>query len=117
MARSWTRDLPPVPPAIYMSDIECCPEVARANGHDLLVVTLSDNYLYPMDIARSSLKWCTMNNRKDFTLRSVERTRSYRCILSSDLIVKGIEKMTPSKWKVAINRMKRWKNCYLDTIS
>ncbi|XP_075030654.1 uncharacterized protein C21orf140 homolog [Calonectris borealis] len=109
--------LPPVPPAIYMSSIECCPEVARANGHELLVVPSSYNYLYPMDVAWSSLKWFIINNRKDFALRSIERTHSYRRILFSDLIVEGIEKMTPNKWKVAINRVKRWENYYLDILS
>ncbi|XP_076184984.1 uncharacterized protein C21orf140 homolog [Aptenodytes patagonicus] len=98
-----TGTLPPVQPTIYMSGIECCPEVARANGHKLLVVPSSYNYLYPMDVARSSLKWFIINNRKNFALRSIERTHSYRCILFSDLIVKGTEKMTPNKWKVAIN--------------
>ncbi|KFZ50418.1 Uncharacterized protein ENSP00000386791 [Antrostomus carolinensis] len=112
-----TGTLPPVSPVIYMSGIECCPEVARANGHELLVVPSSYNYLYPMDVAWSSLKWFIINNRKDFALRSVERTHSYRCILFSDLIDKGIEKMTPNKWKIVINRVKRWENYYLDKLS
>ncbi|KFP89440.1 PREDICTED: uncharacterized protein C21orf140 homolog [Apaloderma vittatum] len=112
-----TGTLLPVPSAIYMSSTECCPEVARANGHELLVVPSSYNYLCPMDVAWSSLKWFITNNRKDFTLRSIERTQSYRCILFSDLIVKGIENMTPNKWKVAINRVKRWENYYLNTLS
>ncbi|KAM6100042.1 uncharacterized protein C21orf140 homolog [Theristicus caerulescens] len=112
-----TGTLPPVPPAICVSGIECCPEVARANGHELLVVPSSYNYLYPMDVAWSSLKWFIINNRKDFALRSIERTHSYRCILFNDLIVKGIEKMTPNKWKIVIDRVKRWENYYLDTLS
>ncbi|KFV91755.1 Uncharacterized protein ENSP00000386791, partial [Eurypyga helias] len=107
--------LPPAPPAICMSSTECCPDVARANGHELLVVPSSYNSLYPMDVAWSSLKWFIINNRKDFALRSIERTHSYRCIFFSDLIVQGIEKMTPNKWKVVINRVKRWENYYLDT--
>ncbi|KFP03052.1 protein FAM243A [Calypte anna] len=109
--------LPPVPPVISMSGIKCCPEVARANGHELLVVPSSYSYLYPMDVAWSSLKWFIINNRQDFALRSIERTHSYRCILFSDLIVKGIETMTPNKWKAVINRVKRWENYYLDTLS
>ncbi|XP_074014647.1 uncharacterized protein C21orf140 homolog [Numenius arquata] len=112
-----TGTLTPVPPAIHTSSIECCPKVARANGHELLVVPSSYNYLYPMDVAWSSLKWFIINNRKDFALRSIEKTHSYRCILFSDLIVKGIEKMTPNKWKVVTNRVKRWENYYLDTLS
>ncbi|KAM6438395.1 uncharacterized protein C21orf140 homolog [Rhynochetos jubatus] len=115
--KSETGILPPVPSVICMSSTECCPEVARANGHELLVVPSSYNYLYPMDVAWSSLKWFIINNRKDSALRSTERTHSYRCILFSDLIVKGIEKMTPNKWKAAINRVKRWENYYLDTLS
>ncbi|KAM6144840.1 Uncharacterized protein ENSP00000386791 [Phoenicopterus ruber ruber] len=107
----------PVPPAIDMSSTECCPEVARANGHELLVVPSSYNYLYPVDVAWSSLKWFIINNRKDFALRSLERTHSYKCILFSDLIVKGIENMTPNKWRVVTNRVKRWENYYLDTLS
>ncbi|KAM6140993.1 uncharacterized protein C21orf140 homolog [Pterocles gutturalis] len=112
-----TGNLPPVPPVIYMSSIECCPEVARANGHELLAVPSSYNYLYPMDVAWSSLKWFIINNRKDFSLKSIERTHSYRYILFYDLIDKGIEKMTANKWKVVINRVKRWENYYLDTLS
>nr|XP_009923822.1 PREDICTED: LOW QUALITY PROTEIN: uncharacterized protein C21orf140-like [Haliaeetus albicilla] len=113
-----TGTLLPVPPVIYMSSTECCPEVARANGHEFLVVPSSYKYLYPMDVSWSSLKWfLIINNRKDFALRSIERTHSYRCILFSDMIVKGIEKMTPNRWKVAINRVKRWENYYLDTVS
>ncbi|XP_015737522.1 protein FAM243A [Coturnix japonica] len=106
-----------VPPVTYMSSIKCCPETARANGHELLSVPPSYTYLYPMDVAWSSLKWFIINNRKDFALRSVDYTHSYRCILFSDLIIKGIEKMTPNKWKIVINRVKKWENYYLDSLS
>ncbi|OXB72538.1 UNVERIFIED_CONTAM: hypothetical protein H355_003896 [Colinus virginianus] len=109
--------LPSVSPVIYMSSIKCCPETARANGHELLVVPPSYNYLYPMDVAWSSLKWFIINNRKDFALRSVENTHAYRCILLNDLIIKGIEKMTPKKWKIAINKVKKWEDYYLDSFS
>lgn len=112
-----TRLLPSVPPVIYMSSIQCCPETARANGHELLAVPPFYTYLYPMDVAWSSLKWFIINNRKDFALRSVENTHSYRCILFNDLIIKGIEKMTPNKWKIAINKVKKWENYYLDSFS
>ncbi|KAM9246617.1 LOW QUALITY PROTEIN: uncharacterized protein C21orf140 homolog [Leptosomus discolor] len=111
-----TRTLLPVPPAIYMPSTECCPETARANGHELLVVPLSYSYLCPMDVTWSCLKRFIINNRKEFALRSTEKTHSYR-ILFSDLVVKGIEKVTPDKWKVAINRVKRWENYDLDTRS
>ncbi|XP_054247325.1 uncharacterized protein C21orf140 homolog [Indicator indicator] len=109
--------LPPATPAICMSSVESCREAARANGHELLVVPSSYNYLYPMAVAWSSLKWFIINNRKDFALRSIGNNSSYRCILFGDLIVKGIEKMTPNKWKVVINRVKKWENYYLDTLS
>ncbi|KAM9565379.1 uncharacterized protein C21orf140 homolog [Guaruba guarouba] len=112
-----TETLPPVLPAICIASIKCCPQVARANGHELLVVPSSYNYLYPMDFAWSSLKRFIINNRNNFSLKSIERTHSYRCILLSDLIVKGLENMTPNKWKSAFNRVKRWENYYLGTLS
>ncbi|KAM6290439.1 LOW QUALITY PROTEIN: uncharacterized protein C21orf140 homolog [Porphyrio hochstetteri] len=103
-----------VPPVIYMSGIECCPEVARADGQKLLVPS-SHSYLYPMDISWSSSEWFLISNR-DFALRSIERTH-FRCLFFSDLIGKGPEQMIPNKWKIAIKRVKRWENCYLDTLS
>jgi len=112
-----TGTLLPAPPATYTSSTECCPKVARANGHELLVVPSSYNYLCPMDVAWSCLKWFMINNRQDFALRSIERTHSYRCILFSDLIVEGIVKMTPDTWKIVINRVKRWENHYFATLS
>lgn len=107
----------PALPAIHIASIKCCPEVARANGHELLVVPSSYNYLYPMDVAWSSLKWFIINNRNKFSLRSIERTHSYKCVLLSDLIVKGLENMTPSKWNAVLNRVKRWENYYLGTLA
>ncbi|XP_065596828.1 uncharacterized protein C21orf140 homolog [Cyrtonyx montezumae] len=109
--------LPSVQPVIYKCSIKCCPETARANGHELLVVPPSYNYLYPMDVAWSSLKWFIINNRKDFALGSVENTHSYRCIVLNEMIIKGIEKMTPIKWKIVINKVKKWENYYLDLFS
>ncbi|XP_006025776.1 uncharacterized protein C21orf140 homolog [Alligator sinensis] len=106
-----------VPSVIYISSTDCCPEIAKANGHELLFVPSPYNYLHPMDAAWSSLKWFIINNRKEFSLRSIERTYTYRCILFSDLIMKGIEKMTPSKWKIATSKVRRWENYYLDTFS
>ncbi|KAM6314295.1 uncharacterized protein C21orf140 homolog [Podargus strigoides] len=107
----------PIPPVICMSGIECCPEVARANGHELLVMPSSYNYLWPMHAAWFSLKWHIIKNRKEFVQGSVERTHSYRCILFNDLIAAGIENMNQKKWKAVISRVKRWENYYLDTLS
>lgn len=97
--------------------MNCCPETAEATGHKLLTVPFSYNYLHPMDVAWSSLKWFIINNRKEFSLASLERTYSYQCILFSDLIAKGIERMTPNKWKVAVSKARRWENYYLDKYS
>ncbi|XP_042315245.1 protein FAM243A [Sceloporus undulatus] len=97
--------------------IKCCPEIAKATGHELLSVSFPYNYLHPMEAAWSSLKWFIINNRKEFSLTSLERTYSYQCILFSDLIGKGIEKMSPIKWKVAISKVRRWENYYLDRFS
>ncbi|XP_044297457.1 protein FAM243A [Varanus komodoensis] len=97
--------------------INCCPETAKATGHELLSVPFPYSYLHPMDAAWSSLKWFIINNRKEFSLISLERTYSYQCILFSDLIGKGIEKMNPNKWKVAVSKVRRWENYYLDKFS
>uniref|UniRef100_A0A8C8S162 Uncharacterized protein n=1 Tax=Pelusios castaneus TaxID=367368 RepID=A0A8C8S162_9SAUR len=112
-----TLTQPLVPSLIYMSSTACCPQIAKANGHELLSVPFPYNYLHPMDVAWSSLKWFIINNRKEFCLRSSERTYSYRCILFSDLVEKGLERMTPSKWKMVTNKVRRWENYYLDTLS
>ncbi|XP_068251748.1 uncharacterized protein C21orf140 homolog [Nyctibius grandis] len=107
-----------VAPAIHASGvIECCPEVARVNGHELLVVPSSYNYLYPMDVAWCSFKWFIINNRKDFARRYVEGTHFYSRIFVADLIVEGLLNMTPNKWKLLTNRVQRWENYYLDTLS
>ncbi|XP_053167834.1 uncharacterized protein C21orf140 homolog [Hemicordylus capensis] len=102
---------------LLLSSIKCCPEIAKATGHELLSVPFPYNYLHPMDAAWSSLKWFIINNRKDFSLKSLERTYSYQCILFSDLIGKGVEKFTPNKWKVAVSKVRRWENYYLDKFS
>uniref|UniRef100_A0A8D0EFB6 Chromosome 21 open reading frame 140 n=1 Tax=Salvator merianae TaxID=96440 RepID=A0A8D0EFB6_SALMN len=104
-------------PAPYLLSIKCCPKIATAAGHELLSVPFSYHYLHPMDAAWSSLKWFIINNRKEFSLTSLERTYSYQCILFSDLIGKGIEKMSPNKWKLAVSKVKRWENYYLDRFS
>lgn len=92
-----------------------------------LLEPMARSFLLCLHLTSISILWMSpgllwnglliINNRKDFALRSIERTHSYRCILFSDMIVKGIEKMTPNKWKVAINRVKRWENYCLDTLS
>ncbi|KAJ7320552.1 hypothetical protein JRQ81_020063 [Phrynocephalus forsythii] len=97
--------------------LNCCPRTAEATGHQLLTVPFSYNYLHPMDAAWSSLKWFIINNRKEFSLASLERTYSYQCILFSDLIAKGIERVTPNKWKVIVSKTRRWENYYLDKFS
>ncbi|XP_062983643.1 uncharacterized protein C21orf140 homolog [Elgaria multicarinata webbii] len=104
-------------PLPYLRTIKCCPEIAKTTGHELLSVPFPYNYLDPMDAAWSSLKWFIINNRKEFSLTSLERTYSYQCILFSDLIGKGIEKMNPIKWKVAVSKVRRWENYYLDKFS
>lgn len=101
----------------YLLNIKHCPEIARATGHELLSVPFDYNYLHPMDAVWSSLKWFIINNRKDFSLTSLEKTYSYQCILFGDLIGKGIEKTSPTKWKVAVNKVRRWENYYLDKFS
>ncbi|XP_015278925.1 PREDICTED: uncharacterized protein C21orf140 homolog [Gekko japonicus] len=102
---------------LYLSSIKCCLEVAKATGHELLSVPFPYNYLHPMDTAWSSLKWFVISNRKDYSLKSIQTTYSYQCILFSDLIGKGIEKMSPSKWKAAVSKVRRWENYYLDKFS
>ncbi|XP_060622892.2 uncharacterized protein C21orf140 homolog [Anolis sagrei] len=108
---------PPLPPLPGLLSIKCCPEIANATGHEVLSVPFPFSYLHPMEAAWSSLKWFIINNRKEFSLTSLERSYSYQCILFSDLIGKGIEKMSPNKWKVAINKVRRWENYYLDKFS
>ncbi|XP_034971698.2 uncharacterized protein C21orf140 homolog [Zootoca vivipara] len=108
---------PQFTPLPFFSSIKCCPEVAKATGHELLPVPFPYNHLHPMDAAWSSLKWFIINNRKEFSLMTLEKTYSYQCILFSDLLGKGIEKMSPNKWKIAVNKVRRWENYYLDKFS
>ncbi|XP_043847319.1 protein FAM243A [Dromiciops gliroides] len=102
---------------INLTSISCCPEVAKASGHELLPLPSPYNYLNPLDSAWSSLKWFIINNRKEFCLRSIDNVYSYQYILFSDLVGKGIERMTPSKWKTVINKVQRWENYYLGKCS
>ncbi|XP_044522805.1 protein FAM243A [Gracilinanus agilis] len=98
---------------INLTSISCCPEVAKASGHELLPLPTPYNYLNPLDSAWSSLKWFIINNRKEFCLRSIDSVYSYQYILFSDMIGKGIDRMTPNKWKMLINKVRRWENYYL----
>ncbi|XP_030058389.1 uncharacterized protein C21orf140 homolog [Microcaecilia unicolor] len=94
-----------------------CLQVAKNHGHEVLSLPFYYSYLHPMDTVWSSLKWFIVNHRKQFSLLSLEKTYSYQCIYCSDMIAKGIERITPSKWKALTNRLWRWENHYLDRFS
>ncbi|XP_075449410.1 uncharacterized protein C21orf140 homolog [Ascaphus truei] len=100
-----------------LQNVVACPEVAKNHGHELLFLPSSYSYLHPLDTAWSSLKWFIMNNRKEFSLISHQNPHTYQCIFLSDLIGKGMESVTPSKWKVLINKVRRWENHYLHKCS
>ncbi|KAF5927518.1 hypothetical protein HPG69_016157 [Diceros bicornis minor] len=100
-----------------LTSIVCCPEVAKSCGHELLSLPSSYNYLNPLDSAWSSLKWFIINNRKEFCLQSIDNVYSYQYILFSDLINKGIDRISPSKWKTLTNKVRRWENYYLGKFS
>ncbi|KAM8812537.1 uncharacterized protein C21orf140 homolog [Rhynchonycteris naso] len=102
-----------VPPVINLMSVTCCPEVAKSYGHELLTLPFHYNYLNPLDSAWSSLKWFIINNRKEFCLQSIDSIYSYQYMLFSDLISKGIERISPSKWRMLINKVWRWENYYL----
>uniref|UniRef100_A0A8C3YD89 Chromosome 21 open reading frame 140 n=1 Tax=Catagonus wagneri TaxID=51154 RepID=A0A8C3YD89_9CETA len=106
-----------MPSVINLTSIICCPEVAKSYGHKLLSLPSPYNYLNPLDSAWSSLKWFIINNRKKFSLQSIDSVYSYQCILFSDLISKGIERITPSKWRTLTNKVRRWENYYLGKFS
>eukprot|EP00069_Balaena_mysticetus_P009160 bmy_01225T0 len=102
-----------VPSVINLTNITCCPEVAKSYGHKLLSLPSPYSYLNPLDSAWSSLKWFIINNRKEFCLQSIDGVYSYQYILFSDLISKGIERINPSKWRTLTNKVRRWENYYL----
>ncbi|XP_008072253.1 uncharacterized protein C21orf140 homolog [Carlito syrichta] len=108
---------PCVPIVMNLTSIMCCPEVAKACGHELLSLPSPCNYLNPLDSAWSSLKWFIINNRKEFCLQSIDNVYSYQYILFSHLISKGIERINPSKWKILTNKVRRWENYYLGKFS
>ncbi|XP_037658250.1 protein FAM243A [Choloepus didactylus] len=105
------------PSVINLTSIVCSPEVAKSYGHELLCLPSPYNYLNPLDSAWSSLKWFIINNRKEFSLQSIDSIYSYQYILFNNLISKGIERINPSKWKTITNRVRRWENYYLGKFS
>lgn len=102
---------------VNLTSVACRPEVARSYGHELLSLPFSYNYLSPLDSAWSSLKWFIINNRKEFCLQSSDNVFSYQFILFNDLIGKGIERISPNKWKTLANKVQRWENYYLSRFS
>lgn len=106
-----------VPSAVNLTSIVCCPEVAKSYGHELLSLPAPYSYLSPLDSAWSSLKWFIINNRKEFCLQSMDTLYSYQYILLSGLVSKGIERINPSKWRLATNKVRRWENYYLGKFS
>ncbi|XP_006862615.1 PREDICTED: uncharacterized protein ENSP00000386791 homolog [Chrysochloris asiatica] len=112
-----SEDQPCAPSIINLTSIVCCPEVAKSCGHELLSLPFPYNYLNPLDSAWSSLKWFIINNRKEFCLQSIDNIYSYQYILFSDLVSKGIERITPDKWKTITNKVRRWENYYLGKFS
>ncbi|KAM5336000.1 uncharacterized protein C21orf140 homolog [Glossophaga mutica] len=105
------------PPVLQLTSIACHPEVAKSCGHELLSLPPRSTYLSPLDSAWSSLKWFIINSRGEFSLQSVGGIYSYRYILLSDLISRGIERVTPSKWRALVGKARRWENYYLGKLS
>ncbi|XP_004318130.1 uncharacterized protein C21orf140 homolog [Tursiops truncatus] len=106
-----------VPSVLNLTNITFCPQVAKSYGHELLSLPSAYSYLNPLDSAWSSLKWFIINYRKEFCLQSTDGVYSYKYILFSDLISKGIERMNPSKWRTLTNKVQRWENYYLGKFS
>lgn len=106
-----------VPTSISLTSIVCSPGVAKSYGHELISLPSPYNYLNPLDSAWSSVKWFIINNRKEFCLQSTDNVYSYQYILISDLISKGIEKVSTGKWKALMNKVRRWENYYLGKFS
>lgn len=105
------------PSVITLMNVVCCPEVAKSCGHELLCLPSLYNYLSPLDSAWSSLKWFIINNRKEFCLQSIDGAYAYQCVLLGSLLSKGIERITPSKWRTLINKVRRWESYYLSKLS
>ncbi|XP_006886801.1 PREDICTED: uncharacterized protein ENSP00000386791 homolog [Elephantulus edwardii] len=111
------EDQPCAPSIINLTSIACCPEVAKSYGHELLSLPFPYNYLNPLDSAWSTLKWFIINNRKEFCFQTMDNIYSYQYILFSNLISKGIERISPGKWKTITNKVRRWENYYLGKFS
>uniref|UniRef100_UPI00398EC67D uncharacterized protein C21orf140 homolog n=1 Tax=Pristiophorus japonicus TaxID=55135 RepID=UPI00398EC67D len=123
--RNPTDDLSEIPPqepeviqnapslTIQMTNISCCPKIARCYGHELFCFPPSYPHLSPLESAWSSLKWAIINNRKDFTVTAFPKINDYKCIHLKALIENGIEGVTPYKWKTSFSRVKKWENHYL----
>lgn len=106
-----------VPSVVHLQSIECRREVARSCGHELLSLPPPSIYLNPLDSAWSSLKWFIINSRREFCLQSIGGIYSYQYILLGDLIGRGIERVTPSKWRALVGKARRWENYYLGKFS
>lgn len=106
-----------IPSVVNLTSITCCPEVAKSRGHELLSLPSLYSYLNPLDLAWASLKWFIMNNRKEFSLQSINNIYSYQFVLFSDLIGRGVGRINPSKWRMLINKVRRWENYYLGKFS
>lgn len=103
--------------AVRLTSVTCCPDVARACGHELLCLPSPYNYLNPLDLAWASLKWFIINHRKEFSLQSIDSLYAYQFILLSDLISRGMERIGPGKWRTLISKVRRWENYYLGKFS
>ncbi|XP_036983092.2 uncharacterized protein C21orf140 homolog [Artibeus jamaicensis] len=106
-----------VPAVIRLASIACCPEVAKSCGHELLSLPPPSTYLTPLDSAWSALKWFIINSRREFCLQSIGGIYSYQYILLGDLISRGIDRITPSKWRALVGKVRRWENYYLGKVS
>uniref|UniRef100_H3B2I2 Chromosome 21 open reading frame 140 n=1 Tax=Latimeria chalumnae TaxID=7897 RepID=H3B2I2_LATCH len=98
---------------VYLSSTVCCPQVAKASGHELLCLPSQCRHLNPFDTVWSILKLFIINNRKSFTLMTPRTNASYQYILLMDLIEKGLERVPPPKWNELISKVHRWENYYL----
>ncbi|XP_007667929.1 protein FAM243A [Ornithorhynchus anatinus] len=105
-------------PVLGSPSISCCPDVARAKGHELLALPAQYGYLSPLDTAWATLRWFILHNQREFSLRSAaDATYAYQFVFFSDLVGKGIERMSPGRWKTAAGKVRRWESYYLGRFS